>query len=117
MLLNRAPTLHRHSIQAFEPILVEGNAITLHPLVCGGFNADFDGDQLAVHVPLSFEAQTEAKLLMLAPLNILSPGIGKADNSAEPGHRAGALLPEQRKAAQAGKKESVLFAGRGAYRL
>ena len=76
VLLNRAPTLHRHSIQAFEPILVEGNAITLHPLVCGGFNADFDGDQLAVHVPLSFEAQTEAKLLMLAPLNILSPASG-----------------------------------------
>ena len=73
VLLNRAPTLHRHSIQGFEPILVEGNAITLHPLVCGGFNADFDGDQLAVHVPLSFEAQTEAKLLMLAPLNILDP--------------------------------------------
>ncbi len=76
VLLNRAPTLHRHSIQAFEPVLVEGNAITLHPLVCGGFNADFDGDQLAVHVPLSFEAQTEAKLLMLAPLNILSPASG-----------------------------------------
>ncbi len=77
VLLNRAPTLHRHSIQAFEPILVEGNAITLHPLVCGGFNADFDGDQLAVHVPLSYEAQTEAKLLMLAPLNILDPASGK----------------------------------------
>ena len=77
VLLNRAPTLHRHSIQGFEPILVEGNAITLHPLVCGGFNADFDGDQLAVHVPLSFEAQTEAKLLMLAPLNILDPASGK----------------------------------------
>ena len=77
VLLNRAPTLHRHSIQAFEPVLVEGNAINLHPLVCGGFNADFDGDQLAVHVPLSFEAQTEAKLLMLAPLNILAPSSGK----------------------------------------
>lgn len=77
VLLNRAPTLHRHSIQAFEPILVEGNAITLHPLVCGGFNADFDGDQLAVHVPLSYEAQAEAKLLMLSPLNILSPASGK----------------------------------------
>jgi DNA-directed RNA polymerase subunit beta' len=77
VLLNRAPTLHRHSIQAFEPKLVEGNAITLHPLVCGGFNADFDGDQLAVHVPLSYEAQTEARMLMLAPLNILSPASGK----------------------------------------
>ncbi|MFW6210708.1 MAG: DNA-directed RNA polymerase subunit beta' [bacterium] len=77
VLLNRAPTLHRHSIQAFEPKLVEGNAITLHPLVCGGFNADFDGDQLAVHVPLSFEAQTEARMLMLSSLNILSPASGK----------------------------------------
>jgi DNA-directed RNA polymerase subunit beta' len=77
VLLNRAPTLHRHSIQAFEPRLVEGNALTLHPLVCGGFNADFDGDQLAVHVPLSYEAQVEARMLMLAPLNILSPASGK----------------------------------------
>ncbi|HDQ26760.1 MAG TPA: DNA-directed RNA polymerase subunit beta' [bacterium] len=77
VLLNRAPTLHRHSIQAFEPVLIEGNAITLHPLVCGGFNADFDGDQLAVHVPLSYEAQIEARMLMLAPLNILSPASGK----------------------------------------
>lgn len=77
VLLNRAPTLHRHSIQAFKPILVEGNAITLHPLVCGGFNADFDGDQMAVHVPLSYEAQTEAKFLMLSSLNILSPASGK----------------------------------------
>lgn len=77
VLLNRAPTLHRHSIQAFKPVLVEGNAITLHPLVCGGFNADFDGDQLAVHVPLSYEAQTEAKFLMLSSLNILSPASGK----------------------------------------
>ncbi|MBP7792783.1 MAG: DNA-directed RNA polymerase subunit beta' [Candidatus Goldbacteria bacterium] len=77
VFLNRAPTLHRHSIQAFKPILVEGNAITLHPLVCGGFNADFDGDQMAVHVPLSYEAQTEAKFLMLSSLNILSPASGK----------------------------------------
>lgn len=77
VLLNRAPTLHRHSIQAFKPILVEGNAITLHPLVCSGFNADFDGDQMAVHVPLSFEAQTEAKFLLLSSLNILSPASGK----------------------------------------
>jgi len=77
VMLNRAPTLHRHSIQAFEPKLVEGNALKLHPLVCGGFNADFDGDQLAVHVPLSYEAQLEARMLMLAPLNILSPASGK----------------------------------------
>ncbi len=60
MLLNRAPTLHRMGIQAFEPVLIEGNAIRLHPLVCGGFNADFDGDQMAVHLPLSYEAQIEA---------------------------------------------------------
>ena len=76
ILLNRAPTLHRLGIQAFEPILVEGRAIKLHPLVCPGFNADFDGDQMAVHIPLSLEAQTEARLLMLAPNNFLSPATG-----------------------------------------
>ena len=65
VLLNRAPTLHRLGIQAFEPILVEGRAIKLHPLVCPAFNADFDGDQMAVHIPLSLEAQAEARLLML----------------------------------------------------
>lgn len=78
VLLNRAPTLHRLGIQAFEPILVEGRAIKLHPLVCPAFNADFDGDQMAVHVPLSLEAQTEARLLMLAPNNFLSPATGDA---------------------------------------
>lgn len=77
VLLNRAPTLHRLGIQAFEPILVEGRAIQLHPLVCTAFNADFDGDQMAVHVPLSIEAQTEARLLMLATNNILLPATGK----------------------------------------
>ena len=77
ILLNRAPTLHRNSIQAFEPILVEGKAIQIHPLVCPAFNADFDGDQMAVHVPLSIEAQVESRELMLAPLNILSPANGK----------------------------------------
>ena len=77
ILLNRAPTLHRLGIQAFEPILVEGRAIKLHPLVCPAFNADFDGDQMAVHVPLSLEAQAEAKLLMLAPHNFLSPATGQ----------------------------------------
>jgi DNA-directed RNA polymerase subunit beta' len=76
VLLNRAPTLHRLGIQAFEPILVEGRAIQLHPLVCPAFNADFDGDQMAVHVPLSLEAQAEARLLMLATNNILSPATG-----------------------------------------
>lgn len=77
VLLNRAPTLHRLGIQAFEPILVEGRAITLHPLVCTAYNADFDGDQMAVHVPLSAEAQAEARLLMLAAQNILNPKDGK----------------------------------------
>ncbi|MBP8605456.1 MAG: DNA-directed RNA polymerase subunit beta' [Phycisphaerae bacterium] len=76
VLLNRAPTLHRMGIQAFEPVLVEGNAIMLHPLVCGGFNADFDGDQMAVHLPLSIEAQVEAHTLMLSINNIFSPASG-----------------------------------------
>ncbi len=77
VLLNRAPTLHRMGIQAFEPILVEGNAIHLHPLVCKGFNADFDGDQMAVHLPLSIEAQVEAHTLMLSTNNIFAPSNGK----------------------------------------
>jgi len=77
VLLNRAPTLHRLGIQAFEPVLVEGRAIKLHPLVCTAYNADFDGDQMAVHVPLSAEAQAEARLLMLASGNILNPKDGK----------------------------------------
>ncbi|MBB5037027.1 DNA-directed RNA polymerase subunit beta' [Prosthecobacter dejongeii] len=77
VLLNRAPTLHRLSIQAFEPKLIEGEAIRVHPLVCGAYNADFDGDQMAVHVPLSIEAQLEARLLMLAPNNLFSPASGK----------------------------------------
>nr|YP_011011665.1 RNA polymerase beta' subunit [Phlomoides brachystegia]YP_011011752.1 RNA polymerase beta' subunit [Phlomoides cordifolia]WPW61985.1 RNA polymerase beta' subunit [Phlomoides brachystegia]WPW62072.1 RNA polymerase beta' subunit [Phlomoides cordifolia] len=76
VLLNRAPTLHKLGIQAFQPILVEGRAICLHPLVCKGFNADFDGDQMAVHVPLSLEAQAEARLLMFSHMNLLSPAIG-----------------------------------------
>ena len=77
VLLNRAPTLHRLGIQAFEPILIEGKAIQLHPLVCAAFNADFDGDQMAVHVPLSLEAQMEARTLMLATNNVLSPANGE----------------------------------------
>ncbi len=76
ILLNRAPTLHRLGIQAFEPILIEGKAIQLHPLVCTAFNADFDGDQMAVHVPLSIEAQIEARVLMMSTNNILSPANG-----------------------------------------
>src|SRR5438094_1790924 len=77
VLLNRAPTLHRLGIQAFEPVLIEGKAIQLHPLVCSAFNADFDGDQMAVHVPLSIEAQVEARVLMMSTNNILSPAHGK----------------------------------------
>ncbi|UCG52282.1 MAG: DNA-directed RNA polymerase subunit beta' [Candidatus Latescibacterota bacterium] len=77
VLLNRAPTLHRLGIQAFQPVLVEGKAIRIHPLVCSAFNADFDGDQMAVHVPLSYEAQLEARTLMLSAHNILSPASGK----------------------------------------
>ncbi|WP_047250417.1 DNA-directed RNA polymerase subunit beta' [Chromobacterium subtsugae] len=77
VLLNRAPTLHRLGIQAFEPVLIEGKAIQLHPLVCAAFNADFDGDQMAVHVPLSLEAQMEARTLMLATNNVLSPANGE----------------------------------------
>ncbi|NP_904222.1 RNA polymerase beta' subunit (chloroplast) [Physcomitrella patens] len=76
VLLNRAPTLHRLGIQAFQPILIKGRAIRLHPLVCGGFNADFDGDQMAVHIPLSLEAQAEARLLMFSHTNLLSPATG-----------------------------------------
>lgn len=77
VLLNRAPTLHRLGIQAFQPVLIEGKAIRIHPLVCSAFNADFDGDQMAVHIPLSYEAQIETKLLMLSSHNILSPSSGK----------------------------------------
>jgi DNA-directed RNA polymerase subunit beta' len=77
VMLNRAPTLHRLGIQAFEPLLVEGKAIQIHPLVCAAFNADFDGDQMAVHLPLSWEAQAEARILMLSTNNILSPAHGK----------------------------------------
>jgi DNA-directed RNA polymerase subunit beta' len=77
VMLNRAPTLHRLGIQAFEPVLVEGKAIQIHPLVCTAFNADFDGDQMAVHLPLSAEAQAEARILMLSTNNILKPADGR----------------------------------------
>ena len=77
VMLNRAPTLHRLGIQAFEPILVEGRALKLHPLCCTAFNADFDGDQMAIHVPLSAEAQAEARMLMLSANNLLRPQDGK----------------------------------------
>ncbi len=84
VLLNRAPTLHRLGIQAFQPILIEGNAIQVHPLVCNAFNADFDGDQMAVHVPLSEEAQIEAKMIMASDKNILKPGSGEPTISNKP---------------------------------
>src|SRR5262249_31572570 len=77
VLLNRAPTLHRLGIQAFEPVLVEGKAIQIHPLGCTAFNADFDGDQMAAHLPLSAEAQAESRVLMLSANNILSPASGR----------------------------------------
>lgn len=77
VMLNRAPTLHRLGIQAFEPVLIEGKAIQLHPLVCAAYNADFDGDQMAVHVPLTLEAQLEARALMMSTNNILSPANGE----------------------------------------
>ena len=77
VMLNRAPTLHRLGIQAFEPVLIEGKAIQLHPLVCAAYNADFDGDQMAVHVPLSLEAQIEARVLMMSTNNILKPSDGR----------------------------------------
>jgi DNA-directed RNA polymerase subunit beta' len=77
VLLNRAPTLHRLGIQAFEPILIDGKAIQLHPLVCTAFNADFDGDQMAIHIPLTIEAQLEARILMMSTNNILSPANGE----------------------------------------
>ena len=76
VMLNRAPTLHRLGIQAFEPILVEGKAIKLHPLVCTAFNADFDGDQMAVHLPLTVEAQAECRFMLLSPNNLLKPSDG-----------------------------------------
>ena len=121
VLLNRAPTLHRLSVQAFEPQLIEGEAIRIHPLVCTAYNADFDGDQMAVHVPLSVEAQMEARLLMMAPNNIFSPSMRQADHHADAGHHAGLLLCDRR-AAQAGaggfkRYAAVRLQGRSHVRL
>ena len=93
VLLNRAPTLHRLGIQAFEPVLVEGKAIHLHPLVCTPYNADFDGDQMAVHLPLSAGAQAEARILMLSSNNILLAGVRQSGLDSDARHGAGALLP------------------------
>jgi DNA-directed RNA polymerase subunit beta' len=96
VMLNRAPTLHRLSIQAFQPRLIEGKAIQLHPLVCTAFNADFDGDQMAVHVPLSHAAILEAQVLMLSSHNMLNPQDGSPDYPAFAGHGIGLVLPDQR---------------------
>ena len=105
VLLNRAPTLHRLGIQAFEPVLIEGKAIQLHPLVCAAFNADFDGDQMAVHIPLSVEAQIEARSLMMSTNNILSPW--QTDHWAYARHCIGALLYDPRKASGERRGESL----------
>ena len=107
VLLNRAPTLHRLGIQAFEPVLVEGKAIRIHPLVCTAFNADFDGDQMAVHIPLSPEAQIEASVLMMSSNNILSPAQRRADRDSVAGHRARLLLPDQGQAGRQGRRPRV----------
>jgi DNA-directed RNA polymerase subunit beta' len=107
VMLNRAPTLHRLGIQAFEPVLIEGKAIQLHPLVCAAFNADFDGDQMAVHVPLSLEAQMEARTLMLASNNVLFPPTANP-HRAVAGRGAGSVLRHARKIN--GKGEGMVFA-------
>ena len=108
VLLNRAPTLHRLGIQAFEPVLIEGKAIQLHPLVCTAFNADFDGDQMAVHVPLSLEAQLEARVLIMSTNNILRSGQRQAHHRAVAGYRARPLLSDDRARRTARRGHGVL---------
>ena len=112
ILLNRAPTLHRLSIQAFEPVLIEGEAIRIHPLVCTAYNADFDGDQLAVHIPLSIEAQLEARLFMMATNNIFSPSSGKPITTPSQDITLGCyyLTQNPREIGDAGKAPAKLFA-------
>ena len=107
VLLNRAPTLHRLGIQAFEPVLIEGKAIRIHPLVCAAFNADFDGDQMAVHVPLSVEAQLEAKLLMMAPDNIFLPSSGKPSAVPSQDMTLGSVLSDARSDVFSGRARTV----------
>ena len=116
VLLNRAPTLHRLGIQAFDPVLVEGKAIRLHPLVCTAFNADFDGDQMAVHVPLSVEAQVEARVLMMSVNNILSPANGKPIMLPDAGHGPRALLHDQGQERARGEGR-MIFANPGEVRV
>jgi len=120
VMLNRAPTLHRLSVQAFEPVLIEGEAIRIHPLVCTAYNADFDGDQMAVHVPLSVEAQLEARLLMMATNNIFSPSSGKPIMTPTQDITLGCYYltanprivgaPADRRAKLFGSKDEVIFA-------
>ena len=107
VLLNRAPTLHRLGIQAFEPVLVEGKAIQVHPLVCHAFNADFDGDQMAVHLPLSAEAQAEARILMLSSQQHPVPRARRAAGDADAGHGAGRLLPDLRPRGRRARRRST----------
>ena len=113
VMLNRAPTLHRMGIQAFEPMLVEGNAIRLHPLVCKGFNADFDGDQMAVHLPLSIEAQVEAHTLLMSTNNIFSPANGSPIISPSQDVVMGCYYTSMRAAGPQGRKHDLLDHGRG----
>jgi hypothetical protein len=107
VLLNRAPTLHRLGIQAFEPVLIEGKAIQLHPLVCTAFNADFDGDQMAVHVPLSLEAQLEARALMMSSNKHPVAGERRADHRADAGRRARLVLHDPRARERKGRGHGV----------
>ena len=108
VLLNRAPTLHRMGIQAFQPVLVEGNAIKIHPLVCRGFNADFDGDQMAVHLPLSVEAQVEAHTLMMSTNNIFSPASGEPIIAPSQDIVLGIFYLTCERAGEQGRREEVL---------
>ena len=117
VLLNRAPTLHRLGIQAFEPVLIEGKAIQLHPLVCTAFNADFDGDQMAVHVPLSLEAQLEARALMMSSNNILSPANGDPIIVPSQDVVLGPVLHDPRARRRQGRRHVVLRRARSAPRL
>ena len=114
VLLNRAPTLHRLGIQAFEPQLVEGKAIQIHPLVCTAFNADFDGDQMAVHVPLSAEAQAEARILMLSQQQHPQAGRRQAGDHAHPGHDHRPVPPDPPQAGWQGRGPGVQLRRRGA---
>ena len=108
VLMNRAPTLHRLGIQAFQPKLIEGKAMQLHPLACTAFNADFDGDQMAVHLPLGNAAILEAQLLMLGSHNVLNPGQRRADHRAFAGHGPRSLLHHQAPQGREGRRPRIL---------